>query len=549
MAGPSILVRVLGDLSGLGKAASDAGKTAEGVASRAHSAFSGFLGALNQSGVLGPFGAALEGVNDAIGQVIAHGKDIGPMMMGVGGAMAGVGAGLSLLGSKDKAAHQQLQQSIEATGADYAQFGGKIEEAIKHQERFGTTADKTQDALRALTQATHDPQKALDMLGTASDIAAAKHEDLTTAAGQLGKVYNGNTKLLKEFGISIDKTTGLTKDGKTATQALADVLHGQASAAADTFTGKLDAVKARLEDGVATLGQKYGPALQTVGLAVVALGTIWTTIGPVIAGMELATIGPILLIVAAVAALIAIGYVIYRNWTTIWNGIQMVVQVVWDWIKANWPLLLGILLGPIALAAALIYKYWDYIKAGLLAVWNWIRGAWNTVYSFLVAPVQAAAAVISGIWNGIRAAATGALNGIKSVWNTLVDFFRGLIGGVGHAFSDIGNAITGPIRAAFGAIARLWNDTVGAISFKIPGWVPGIGGKGFSMPKIPGFQFGGVMPYTGLALLHAGETVIPANSPARTGPAVVVQNAHFTSDLDVEAFMRKAAWVVQTQRI
>jgi hypothetical protein len=40
-------------------------------------------------------------------------------------------------------------------------------------------------------------------------------------------------------------------------------------------------------------------------------------------------------------------------------------------------------------------------------------------------------------------------------------------------------------RAIFNTIATVWNNTVGKLSFKIPGWVPGIGGKGFSVPQIP----------------------------------------------------------------
>src|SRR5262249_184367 len=161
----------------------------------------------------------------------------------------------------------------------------------------------------------------------------------------LGKVYNGNTKLLKQFGIVIDKTTGKTADNQTATQALAGVLAGQAAQASDTFAGKLTAIKTKLEDGAAAFGQKYGPALQTVGVAVVAVGWMGTVAGPIIAGVELATLWPILAIVAAIAALIAIGYVIYRNWSTIWAGIQAAIAAVWDWIKTYWPLLAGMLLG------------------------------------------------------------------------------------------------------------------------------------------------------------------------------------------------------------
>ena len=57
------------------------------------------------------------------------------------------------------------------------------------------------------------------MLGTASDLAASKHESLGTAAGQLGKAYNGSAKLFKAFGITVEKTGDSTKAITTATSA------------------------------------------------------------------------------------------------------------------------------------------------------------------------------------------------------------------------------------------------------------------------------------------------------------------------------------------
>jgi len=50
MAGPSVMVRVLGDLSGLGNAFKQSGAQAQSAAAKAHGAFSSMLGLLNQSG-------------------------------------------------------------------------------------------------------------------------------------------------------------------------------------------------------------------------------------------------------------------------------------------------------------------------------------------------------------------------------------------------------------------------------------------------------------------------------------------------------------------
>jgi hypothetical protein len=591
MAGPSIVVRVLGDLKGLGKSFDDAAAKGAQAAKGMHAAFSGVLGALNQTGVLGPFGDALNGVDTALDQIGKHGKQVGLAMIGVGGALAGVGAGLSAVGSKDQAAHQQLQAAVEATGKSYDDYAKSVEAAIKHQESFGHTANQTSDALRVLTQATGDPAKALQYLGTASDLAAAKHEDLTAAATSLGKAYNGNTRILKEFGIQVTKASTATKAADTATRAatkadqaltvakrrLADLeqidaakkhltvteavrlrdaqqkvrdatdaaaaahqklttaqdaarksadsqgqtmtllaakLHGQAAAAADTFGGRLAALKAHIEDAAASFGQKYGPAITAAGSATAVIGTVATVTRSAFTALRESTLGvraallamaaaeavveivgaplfvTIGLIVAAVVALIAIGYVLYRNWTTIWKAMKAVVVDTWDWIKANWPLLVAIIAGPFGVAVLLIIRNWKTITDFFGGIVHWFSTTWHTVWLAIVSPFQ----------------------------------------------------------DALGFIVRIWNDTIGRL--KLPG-AGAIGGVLSHVPVVGGqlkhLQSGGYITSTGLAVVHAGETVVPAGRAATGGPAVVIQHATFTSELDVEAFLRRAAWIVKTR--
>ena len=68
-------------------------------------------------------------------------------------------------------------------------------------------------------------------------------------------------------------------------------------------------------------------------------------------------------------------------------------------------------------------------------------------------------------------------------------------------------------KTIFNAIGAIWNNTLGKISFSLPKWVPGLGGKGFSFPKIPALAEGGIVnaPTPTLALIgEAGpEAVIP----------------------------------------
>jgi hypothetical protein len=632
-----------------------------------HTAFSGMLGTLNQTGVLGPFGDALNGIDQAISRVEGHAKNLGPALMGAGGALAGVGVGLSALGSTDQAAHAQLQASVEATGKSYEDYAKQVDSAIKHQEKFGDTANQTEDALRILTQATGDPTKALQYLGTATDLAAAKHEDLTSAATTLGKAYNGNTKVLKEFGIQVTKASTAQKQAVTASKqaesadanlahakrTLADIeavdaahkkltvgqaiqlrnaqegvttaseksvlahknliaaqtaaknaaaqqgitmtdlaakLHGQASAAADTFSGRLKEVRAKLEDAAASFGQKYGPALTGAGAAMTGLGAAMTAGKGALEATKAAALGtrlelmalsawekitaaatwllnvaldanPIVLVVLAVAALIAIIVLVLLKtgllkdaWNDmkavaldVWHGILFAVQVVWDWIKTNWPLLLGILLGPIALAAALIWKYWDQIEAGAKAAVDWIVAVWNGLVSFFVGLPGRIASVAAGMWHGITDAFSAAISAVYGVWNGVMGWLTGLGARIDGAVAGMWDGILSAFRSVINAVIDLWNElhfTLPKVSFL----GAHIGGESIGVPHIPHLAQGGLITSTGLVYAHAGEAISPI--PAKlTGPAVVVQHAHFATEVDVEAFMRRAAWVIKTQRV
>jgi len=71
--------------------------------------------------------------------------------------------------------------------------------------------------------------------------------------------------------------------------------------------------------------------------------------------------------------------------------------------------------------------------------------------------------------------------------------------------------VFGIYKSIFNGIASLWNNTVGKLSFKVPSWVPGLGGKGFSVPNIPMLAEGGIVTQPTLALIgeRGAEAVVP----------------------------------------
>jgi hypothetical protein len=75
-------------------------------------------------------------------------------------------------------------------------------------------------------------------------------------------------------------------------------------------------------------------------------------------------------------------------------------------------------------------------------------------------------------------------------------------------------------KTIFNGIAKIWNNTFGKLSFNIPGWVPGIGGKGFDVPNIPMLAEGGIVTGPTLAMIGEGngpEAVIPLNRMGEFG--------------------------------
>jgi hypothetical protein len=114
-----------------------------------------------------------------------------------------------------------------------------------------------------------------------------------------------------------------------------------------------------------------------------------------------------------------------------------------------------------------------------------------------------------GLLIGLLGAAYLKFEGFRTIVDNVFGFMKFMITKVVIPAIEM---LVGVFKTVFNAIGSIWNNTVGKISFKIPSWVPGVGGKGFDMPKIPMLAEGGlIMGGATLALVgEAGpEAVIP----------------------------------------
>jgi hypothetical protein len=130
-------------------------------------------------------------------------------------------------------------------------------------------------------------------------------------------------------------------------------------------------------------------------------------------------------------------------------------------------------------------------------------------------------------WGWIKNAAVSSWTLIKSAASSAWSFLSKIPGWTRTAFGKVASFITAPYRAAFNGIARAWNNTIGRLSFTFPSWIPGIGGHGFSVPNLPTFHAGGVVPgVRGSAvpiMAQAGERVSGVASGGGDDLRVVVK--------------------------
>lgn len=127
----------------------------------------------------------------------------------------------------------------------------------------------------------------------------------------------------------------------------------------------------------------------------------------------------------------------------------------------------------------------NIVKTAFTAIVNVVKPA----LSILANTIKLITSLIKGDWSGAWRALTGIAKGALDLVVNYVKGFLKLVGAYGRLIGDAlakpFEALAGVARAAFNGVARLWNSTVGRLEWKVPSWVPGIGGNSIGVPDIP----------------------------------------------------------------
>lgn len=242
---------------------------------------------------------------------------------------------------------------------------------------------------------------------------------------------------------------------------------------------------------VALIAAALGPVLIIIGKIITAVGTIMTIVPKVVGVIKAvktaflalnATMlaNPIVLIIAAIAALVAAFIYLWNNcdefrqfWIDLWGSIKEIAVAVWEGLKeffsAAWEAIRTTAETVWNAIAGFFTGLWEGIKNVFTTVVNAISSflstAWNTIQMVATTVWTAISTFFSTIWNGIKTVVTTVVTAISTFlttsWNTIKTAITTVLNAIKTVFSTVWNAIknvvTTVINGIRNTITTVWN--------------------------------------------------------------------------------------------
>ncbi len=321
----------------------------------------------------------------AEGQALEYGNMMGSMLQNIGGLT-------------ESEAAKQSQTLIKLAGDLTAMYGGTTESAVQ-----------------ALTGALKGNNTMLDNYGMAVNDAMIKTKALEmglyAGTGQMDLATKQAATLaliMEQSGAAQGQAAREAEGASGSMRALVTELKNLATSFGEVLLPVITPFIAKLNDlikgfsgmspqmqktvvAVAAVAAAIGPLIMILGSLASGISAI-IGIAPVLGAAFTIMTGPVGLVVAAIAALIAIGVLLVKNW----DVIKAKAQEVWDFVKSH------------------ITQTWDNISAYLTEVWN-------NITNFAITKWDNFKTGFLGIWAAIVGGLKAYVNGIVRMVNTVID--------------------------------------------------------------------------------------------------------------------------------
>lgn len=450
-------------------------------------------------------------------------------LMANSGIKAGTaGAALRTILSNMANPSEKMANAMRVLGVSLADDEGNMKSLMEVMQDFREGFKNTNIPIEELTSSV----EALDEKLESGEISQKKYdkelEELMTRAygaeGANKAMYasmlagqRGMSALLAIVNASDADFDNLTKNiynSNGAAKKMADVMQ-------NNLAGKLQVLKSQLEELAISVGDILMPVLTKIVEAVQGFvdwlnsmdestKSIIVTIMAVVAA-----IGPLLIVIGKIATGLS---ALLKLWPAI-KGIGLAVKA---FVLANPIVLIG---AAVVALVALIATKGEEIKAILKKVDDFLQNIFAKDFTEILGPVLGNAlnsffANVKNVWDSVKKVFDGIIDFVRGVftgdwsraWNGIKGIFEGVFGGLLAIAKAPLNSVIGLLNGLIDGINWVI-DGINKISFSVPDWVPGIGGRsvGFNLGhvgRVPYLANGGVLSQGSAVVGEAGPELL-----------------------------------------
>lgn len=347
----------------------------------------------------------------------------------------------------------------------------------------------------------------VEALNSMTVLAGAGFEDFTNCLGQMngaaGLTQQSYEKMLTpaerwQMALNKIKNAGIQVGEKLLP--VFEKITGVVSQYADKFANMSDEQINKIIK-IAGVAAMIGPAITVFGKMVTSSSKLLgvfarvSKAGGVLKIAFAAITGPVGIVVAAIAALIAIVLIVRKHMDVFKRSLTALSPV------------------------------FGSIKGHLQSVAEKFRSLWGTAGPIVTKLAHILGIVLTAAVGGLVGFVSNSINTILSVMDGLMTALQGIIdfvtgvftgdwelawSGLSGIVSGVAESIVSVMKGAVNGLISAINGFLGGLNgIKIPDWVPGVGGKGFSIPLIPQLAKGTDNWKGGLAQVHerGGEII------------------------------------------
>lgn len=338
-------------------------------------------------------------------------------------------------------------------------------------------------ALKKLKPKITEDNKALAELGVSTKNADGSTRDATAvfydAIEALSKIPNEterDQKAMELFGKSADSLAGIIDDGGASLKAYGEqakemglIMSQDTLDSLNTVNDTIDSLKAQAGGALAQLGATIatvlGPSIEKVPGLVSKVTEAIAKLTP----EQAETILKVLAITAAIGPLLKTGGKLISGIGKAMKLAPKIVSAVKLVTMALSPttLVIAAVVAAVVALGVIIYKNWDKIKAWTKEMVDKVKGFFEDMKKKITDAVNKVKDTVSNVWNNIKTTVTNAANGVKTsavnAWNGVKDATTKAFDAVKSTVTDKMNAVKKSFDDAGGGLKGIASATMTGI--------------------------------------------------------------------------------------